>query len=304
MQPAAQLPAIILAAGRGERMRPLTDACPKPLLTVRGKPLMQWTLEALLTAGVRDVTVNTAWLGRQIEDYFDRQRLAHIAASLSKREQIELRFSSEGRDFGRALETAGGIARALPLIGQGAGAADPAGDAFWAVAGDIYAPDFAFAAQDAARFLASGRLAHLWLVPNPSHHPRGDFGISPEGLAIDGPDALPAAGPPQGGQAPSGGSAAGEAAQRGGQNFFMRHTFSAIALYRRALFTPPWCDIPPGNPQGIVVPLLPLLRRAMAAGRVSAQLYTGSWTDVGTPERLAQLNAETQVDTVFDTKLS
>jgi MurNAc alpha-1-phosphate uridylyltransferase len=279
---AAQLPAMILAAGRGERMRPLTDACPKPLLPVRGKPLMQWTLEALLAAGVRDVTVNTAWLGRQIEDYFSGERLVRIIQSLSKQKHIELRFSSEGRDFGRALETAGGIARALPLIGQGSDATDPASGAFWAVAGDVYAPGFAFAAQDAARFLASGRLAHLWLVPNPPHHPQGDFGISPDGSAIDGP--------PQGGQTPSGGSAVGEAARHGGQ-ILACHTFSAIALYRRALFAPPWCGIPPGNPHGIAAPLAPLLRRAIAAGRVSAQLYTGGWTDVGTPERLAQINA-------------
>jgi MurNAc alpha-1-phosphate uridylyltransferase len=258
---AAQLPAIILAAGRGQRMRPLTDACPKPLLAVRGKPLMQWTLEALLTGGARDLTVNTAWLGQQIEDYFDAARLARIARSLGISEHVALRFSSEGRDFGRALETAGGIARALPLIGSGSG--DQADSAFWAVAGDVYAPDFAFAAQEAGRFLASGQLAHLWLVPNPPHHRQGDFGISPDGCALDGPGADG-----------------------------MCHTFSAIALYRRALFAPPWCDIPPGNPQGVSAPLAPLLRRAIAAGRVSAQLYTGGWTDVGTPERLALLNAD------------
>ena len=263
----AQLPAIILAAGRGERMRPLTDACPKPLLTARGKPLLQWTLEALLRAGVRDVTVNTAWLGQQIEVYFDAARLVHIAQSCGIQECIGLRFSSEGRDFGCALETAGGIARALPLIAHSAGDADPAGGAFWAVAGDVYAPDFAFAAQDAARFVAGGLLAHLWLVPNPPHHPQGDFGIAPDGLAIAG---------------------------RGADG--ARHTFSAIALYRRALFAPPWCDIAPGNPHGIAAPLAPLLRRAIAAGRVSAQLYTGNWTDVGTTERLMQLNAGTHSD--------
>jgi len=255
-----QLPALILAAGRGERMRPLTDTCPKPLLTVRGKPLMQWTLEALLTAGAHDVAVNTAWLGRQIEDYFDNGRLARIAQSCRVQKPIRLRFSSEGRDFGRALETAGGIARALPLLAQNS---DHAADsAFWAVAGDVFAPDFAFPEPEVRCFLAGGRLAHLWLVPNPPHHPQGDFGLSPDGLAVDGPGVHDA-----------------------------RYTFSAIALYRRTLFAPPWCDIPPGNPHGIAAPLAPLLRRAMAAGHVSAQLYTGSWTDVGTPERLAQLNA-------------
>jgi MurNAc alpha-1-phosphate uridylyltransferase len=249
----------------------LTDTCPKPLLPVRGKPLMQWTLEALLAAGVRDVTVNTAWLGQQIEDDFDGERLARIAQARRIQEPIRLRFSREGRDFGRALETAGGIARALPLIGPGSG--DAAGATFWAAAGDVYAPDFDFAAPAAARFLASERLAHLWLVPNPPHHPQGDFGISPEGLAVDGPGADGA-----------------------------RHTFSAIALYRRALFAPPWCDIPPGNPHGIAAPLAPLLRRAIAAGRVGAQLYTGGWTDVGTPERLAQLNLETAVDRLLPSR--
>ena len=109
------------------------------------------------------------------------------------------------------------------------------------------------------RFTASGQLAHLWLVPNPPHHPGGDFGLSPGGLALNQADT--------------------------------RYTFSTIALYRRALFEVPWCDIPPGNPDGVVAPLAPLLRRAIDAGRVSAALYTGRWTDVGTPERLAELNA-------------
>ena len=251
-----QLPALILAAGRGERMRPLTDACPKPLLATRGKPLMQWTLEALLRAGVRRLAVNTAWLGPQIENAFGPEPLSHIALALQIQEHIELRFSSEGHDFGRALETAGGIARALPWLAPGAQ------EAFWAVAGDVFAPHFAFAARDAARFLASGRLAHLWLVPNPPHHPQGDFGIAVDGLATDGPGADGTC-----------------------------HTFSAMALYRRGLFAPPWCGIPPGNPQGIAAPLAPLLRRAISAGHVSAQLYPGPWTDVGTPERLASINA-------------
>jgi MurNAc alpha-1-phosphate uridylyltransferase len=256
MNDAMQLPALILAAGRGERMRPLTDVCPKPLLAARGKPLMQWTLEALLTAGVHRVAINTAWLGSQIENAFGPKPLSRIAQSLQIQERIQLRFSREGHDFGRALETAGGIARALPLL------TPSREDAFWVVAGDVFAPNFTFAAQDAARFLASGRLAHLWLVPNPPHHPQGDFGIAPDGLATDGPGA-------------------------DGQ----RYTFSTIGLYRPGLFAPPWCDIPPGNPDGIAAPLAPLLRSAMAAGRVSAQLYAGPWTDVGTPARLTEINA-------------
>jgi MurNAc alpha-1-phosphate uridylyltransferase len=123
----------------------------------------------------------------------------------------------------------------------------------------VYVPGFAFTRASVDRFAASGRLAHLWLVPNPPHNPRGDFGLSPEGLALN------------------------QAEQR--------HTYSTIGLYRRALFEPPWCDILPGNPQGTAEPLAPLLRRAIDAGRVSAELYTGPWVDVGTPERLEELNA-------------
>jgi MurNAc alpha-1-phosphate uridylyltransferase len=111
-------------------------------------------------------------------------------------------------------------------------------------------------------------LAHLWLVPNPAHNPSGDFGLSAEGLALNLPKpTLPAAA-----DAPA------------------RYTFSTIALYRRAFFEAAWCGIPAGNPAGIKAPLAPLLRAAMDAGRVSATLYTGPWTDVGTPERLAELN--------------
>jgi len=239
--------AMILAAGRGERMRPLTDTCPKPLLAVRGRALAQWWIDALARDGVREVIVNTAWLGEQVE-----ARLGEGSAAAG----LSVRFSSEGRDFGRALETAGGIARALPWLAAGAD------EVFWVVAGDVFAPDFSFDAAGVARFAASGRLAHLWLVPNPAHHPAGDFAIGLEGFALN--------------EAPPG--------QK-------RHTFSTIALYRRALFEPPWCDIAPGNPQGIAAPLAPLLRRAIDAKRVSAELYAGPWADVGTPERLAALNA-------------
>ena len=248
--------ALILAAGRGERMRPLTDHCPKPLLPVRGKPLLQWWVDALQRGGVRDIVVNTAWLEERVADYFEPQRAPDQRKQLSKQEHSSIRLSAEGRDFGYALETAGGIARALPLL------APTAADVFWVVAGDIFAPGFVISADAARRFAASGKLAHLWLVPNPPHNPKGDFGLTADGLAHN--------------DAPPGG---------------VRHTFSTIGLYRRALFEPPWCDILPGNPQGTAAPLAPLLRRAMAEGRVSAELYLGEWTDVGTPERLAQLNA-------------
>ncbi len=233
--------ALVLAAGRGERMRPLTDATPKPLLAVQGRPLIAWHLEALARAGVRHTAINTAWLGEQIPAALGR---THAGMALS--------YSMEGRDFGGALETAGGIVRALPLLD----------DIFWVVAGDVYTPGFAFDPAAVRRFAAGAHLAHLWLVPNPAHHPKGDFGLSSEGLALNLPTEDPAP----------------------------RHTYSTIALFRRAFFAPPLCDISPGNPQGIPAPLAPLLRLAMDNAQVSAELYTGPWTDVGTPERLAQLN--------------
>ena len=237
--------ALVLAAGRGQRMRPLTDRTPKPLLTVRGRPLLVWHLHALARGGVRRVLINTAWLGGQI-----RAALGPVQATPWG--EVALGYSMEGEDFGRALETAGGIARALPRLD----------DPFWLVAGDVYAPDFAFDEDRRAAFARSGDLAHLWLVPNPPHHPRGDFGFE-DGRALDLPedDARP------------------------------RWTYSTIALLRQALLQPPWCDIPAGNPDGQVAPLAPLLRRAMAAGRVGAELWHGPWTDVGTPQRLAALQA-------------
>ena len=155
--------ALILAAGRGERMRPLTDATPKPLLEVRGKRLIEWHLEALARAGVHEVVVNTAWLEEQ------------FPATLGDgaRYGVSITYSFEGRDHGGALETAGGIAKALPLLG----------DAFWVVSGDVFVPDFRFDAADAQAFESSDALGQLWLVANAPHHPTGDFGIDAQGLA-------------------------------------------------------------------------------------------------------------------------
>ena len=281
-------PAIILAAGRGERMRPLTDTTPKPLLAVRGQPLLMWHVQALLDGGFERLVINTAWLGEKIH---------HFLGTLCATEQnglpprvattaADILFSDERADFGQALETAGGIARALPLLfahratshthlptatpARTEPTADQApDDVFWVVAGDVFVPDFAFSQASVARFRASNHLAHLWLVPNPVHNPAGDFGLSADGLALNLPKL----------------AGAGDTAD------IPRYTYSTIGLYRAELFSPPWCDIAPGNPQGTPAPLAPLLRRAMDAGRVSAELYLGEWTDVGTPERLAQLNA-------------
>ena len=242
--------AMILAAGRGERMRPLTDHTPKPLLAVRGKPLMQWPMEALVRAGFAHILINTAWLGECIQGHYGR------SSPLQGIGVAHLRYSDEAQDFGYALETAGGISRALPHLTE----------VFWVLAGDVFVPEFKFEASAVQQFTASDKLAHIWLVPNPPHNPLGDFGLSEQGLALNlTPNESPST------QA--------------------RYTFSTIALYRQAFFERPYCDIVPGNPQGTAAPLAPLLRAAMDRGQVGASLYTGPWTDVGTPERLAQLNA-------------
>jgi len=242
--------AMLLAAGRGERMRPLTDTVPKPLLAVQGRPLLEWHLQALVQAGVQHAVINTAWLGEQIPERFGS--VFGLQCLSDKRLQLSISYSHEGRDFGDALETAGGIARALPQLGP----------VFWLAAGDVFAPDFVFDPEAAQHFAAGDALAHLWLVPNPAHNPRGDFGLAADGRALN----LTADDP-----AP-------------------RYTYSTIALLRAELFGAPWCDIAAGNPQGTRAALGPLLRRAMDADRVTASLYTGRWTDVGTPERLAELN--------------
>lgn len=245
---------MLLAAGRGARMRPLTDTTPKPLLRVQGRALLDWHLAALLRDGVPHAVVNTAWLGAQVP--------AHLGAQWAGT-GLQLAYSHEADDFGHALETAGGIARALPQLPP----------VFWLAAGDVYAPDFVFDAAAHDTFAASDDLAHLWLVPNPEHNPKGDF-------------ALAASGP---------GSATGRAVNLPpadvSRDLRPRYTYSTIALLKAELFAAPWCDIPAGNPHGTEAPLAPLLRRAMDAGRVGATLYTGRWTDVGTPERLAALNA-------------
>jgi MurNAc alpha-1-phosphate uridylyltransferase len=257
--------AMILAAGRGERMRPLTDHTPKPLLPVRGKPLMQWPLEALARGGLRHAVINTAWLGTQISQHFGK---VFCAVDSTHAKPVDLAYSQEGADFGGALETAGGIARALPLLCPKD--AQAGGYVFWVLAGDVFAPDFVFSQAAVERFVAGGKLAHIWLVPNPAHNPGGDFGLS--AIASD-----------------TGGEALALNLSR--VDLRPRYTYSTIGLYRKQLFEPPWCDIAAGNPLGIKAALAPLLRAAMAQGLVSAELYHGVWTDVGTPERLDQLNS-------------
>lgn len=225
--------ALILAAGRGERMRPLTDTCPKPLLTVRGKPLIVYHLEALAAAGVQDVVINTAWLEEQFP----------AALGDGRRWGLRLHYSMEQRDHGGALETAGGIAKALPQL------APDGVSPFWVVSGDVFLPGFDFPAAAVAAFAASARLGQLWLVPNAPHHPQGDFGLSPDGLALrDAPEKL---------------------------------TWASVGLFRPTLFA----DVPVGTR----LALRPKLEEALAAGRLGAQCWAGAWTDVGTVERLAGL---------------
>lgn len=225
MSMSAQRPrvAMILAAGRGERLRPLTDTTPKPLLRVRGEPLIERHVLGLARAGIERIVINLAWLGSQIIDFLGDG--AHYG--------VKIVYSEEQP---RALETAGGIIRALPHLAPGP---------FAVVNGDIYT-DFPLETLEAAR----DRDAHLVLVPNPPQHPRGDFGLE-QGLAMD--TAQP------------------------------RYTFAGIAVYRPEFFA--------GYTEG-VLPLKPLLLRSMAAKRCTAQIYSGRWEDVGTPERLAGLNRE------------
>jgi N-acetyl-alpha-D-muramate 1-phosphate uridylyltransferase len=235
------LAAMILAAGRGERMRPLTDTLPKPLLVVQGKPLIEWHVERLAAAGLERIVINLAWLGPLIRDYLGD----------GSRYGVAIHYSEESP---HALEPAGGIFRALPLLGK---------TPFLVVNGDVFT-DFAFAGLT----LRDALDAHLVLVPNPPQHPRGDFGLA-DGHAV--------AGAPAAGAAGAAGVAAGSVTGRASGQY----TFSGIAAYSPAFFD--------GCADG-AFPLKPLLLRAMAAGRCGAELYTGLWEDVGTPERLKELN--------------
>ncbi len=249
---------MLLCAGRGERMRPLTDVVPKPMLGLRGKPLMQWSMEALSRGGFDRLVINTAWLGEQIEETFGT-----VFSPAPDLAPLQIVYSREGADFGGALETAGGIVRALPRLFP-VDARGQSAELFWVLACDVFAPDFCFEQAAVDRFSRSGKLAHLWLVPNPEHHPGGDFGVSNDGLALSGAN--------------------------------VQYTYSTVGLYSRKLFAPPWCDIAAGNPKGVKAPLAPLLRAAMDNSLVSAELYRGAWTDIGTPERLQELNHTREMD--------
>jgi MurNAc alpha-1-phosphate uridylyltransferase len=221
--------AMILAAGRGERMRPLTDRCPKPLLPAGGRPLIEWHLARLAAAGFRRVVINHAHLGSMIEQ----------ALGDGSRWGVSIAYSREAQ----ALETAGGIANALPLLGDGH---------FLAVNGDIWCDfDFGRARTIAAQMRSASLRAWCVLVDNPPQHPEGDFGIDVGRLIEDGPP---------------------------------RYTFSGIGVYAPSLFE--------GIVRGAKARLAPLLRAAIGEGRAGAERHTGRWVDVGTPQRLAELDAQ------------
>jgi N-acetyl-alpha-D-muramate 1-phosphate uridylyltransferase len=214
--------AMLLAAGRGERMRPLTDTLPKPLVRIGGRPLIGWHLTRLARAGVREVVINVSWLGEQL----------HAALGDGSDFGVRITWSEEGPV---PLETGGGIFHALPQLGPGA---------FLVVNADIWTDiDFGRLA------IAPEAHAHLVLIPNPPHHPRGDFGLEGERVV-----------------------------QRESDRF----TYSGVGLYRAEFFH----DCRSGR-----FPLLPLLDRAIAAQRLTGELYRGEWCDVGTAERLSALTA-------------
>jgi N-acetyl-alpha-D-muramate 1-phosphate uridylyltransferase len=214
---------MLLAAGRGERLRPITDTLPKPLVAVAGQPLIVYHLEALARADIRSVVINLSWLGEKIR----------AALGDGSRYGVRIAYSEEGPV---PLETGGGIHRALPLLGP---------DPFLVVNSDVWTD------MDFSRVLTleEGADARLLLAPNPSHHPRGDFGL--EGDFVVEREAG-------------------------------RFTYTGIGMYRPELFA----GCAPGK-----FPLLPLLKRAIAARRLRGEVYRGEWLDIGSPERLAWLDA-------------
>ncbi len=213
--------AMILAAGRGERMRPLTDVTPKPLLKVAGKPIIQHTIEQLVSTGFTQIVINIAHLGLQIKQTLGDGN--QLGASIS--------YSDEGDT---ALETAGGIIKALPLLGT---------EPFLLVNGDI-AHEYDFSQLHNKKI----DLAHLILIPNPEHHAEGDFHLAENGLAIEqGKPSL---------------------------------TYSGIGLYNPHLF----CNIAVGK-----LKLGPILRHAMSTSRISGEKFNGFWMDIGTTQRLEDL---------------
>lgn len=224
--------AMILAAGLGTRMRPLTDHTPKPLLEVGGKPLIVWHIENLARAGFGDIVINTAWLGEKLQ----------AALGDGRQFGVRLQWSPEAEP----LETAGGLIQALPLLGS---------EPFLVVNGDIWLRyDFAMLRTT---FAHTEKRAHLVLVNNPVHNTAGDFSL--QGRVFAGVECL---------------------VRNTGEP---RFTFAGLSVLHPQLFT----GLAPGKRA-----LAPLLRAAIEAGQVSGEYFAGPWVDVGTPERLAELDAQ------------
>lgn len=217
--------AMILAAGRGERMRPLTDRIPKPLVPVAGRPLIEHAIARLVQAGVRELVINLGYRGEQIREHLgDGESLG-----------VRIAYSDEGDP---PLETGGGVFRALELLGD---------EPFLLVNSDVYA-EFSFSGLvETAGSLVANDLAHLVFVPNPAHRPQGDFALREGRVLLDGEPRL---------------------------------TFSGLSVLRPELF----CTVEDGR-----FPLAPLLRQAAACGQLGGELFEGLWSDVGTPQRLAEL---------------
>ncbi|QDH69353.1 N-acetylmuramate alpha-1-phosphate uridylyltransferase MurU [Marilutibacter alkalisoli] len=236
--------ALIFAAGLGERMRPLTDTTPKPLLEAGGKPLIVWHLEKLAALGVRDVVVNTSWRADRFEP----------ALGDGSRWGLRLHFAYEGAT---PLETGGGMLHALPLLGDTHGS----NEAFLLVNGDVWTDfDFARLPREPAG------LAHLVMVDRPGHATHGDFALAPDGHVRNEGENVP-------------------------DNSLL--TYAGIGIYRPQILDG-WqsvigdCNHVDGKPK---FPLAPILRARMAEGRITGEHHRGQWTDVGTPQRLAELDA-------------
>ncbi len=253
--------ALIFAAGKGERMRPLTQNTPKPLLFVGGKPLIVWHLEKLAAIGVREVVINTAWLA----DCFPG------SLGDGSRWGLRLHYSHEGAE---PLETGGGMLHALALLQAG----DDLGQPFIAINGDIWT-DFDFSGLPSS---PSGH-AHLLMVANPEHHPRGDFGLHADGKLDPWP---PQPTTDQQSEPAHSSTDASDVARA--------LTFAGIGVYRPALLDD-WQNVIGDAPGADEHPprfgLTPLLRAAMARGLVDGQSHAAQWTDVGTPQRLQELDA-------------
>lgn len=245
--------AMILAAGRGERMRPLTDHTPKPLLVIGGQPLIVWHLRALAAAGFTEITINTAHLADQL----------HQALGDGQTWGVSIRFSNEPPG---ALETAGGIATARPWGEQ-------TNEPFLVVNGDVFTDWDLGQAQGLARTMTlHEQLGCLVLVPNPSHHPKGDFQLMGH-LVLDSD---------HGERQDSAASLHRLHRIAGPESTHKRYTYSGIGLFHPALFA----QTPPGQRAA----LAPLLFEAAEHQQLCGLVHRGQWTDVGTPERLADLD--------------